>query len=164
MRSAAILLLAAASLCAQQKPNWEGWQFLIGEWTGEGEGDPGQGTGGFKFELQLDQRVLVRRNHAVYPATKDKPAYSHEDLMVIHPEGSGWTAVYFDNEGHVIHYSIEFRTDGASVAFTSAESASGPRYLLTYTKQGTHKVGIEFAIATPGKPFTPYIHAVAHRK
>ena len=38
MKSAAILLLAAASLCAQNKPNWDGWQFLIGEWTGEGEG------------------------------------------------------------------------------------------------------------------------------
>jgi hypothetical protein len=164
VRSVAILLLAAASLCAQNKPNWDGWQFLIGEWTGEGAGDPGQGTGGFKFELQLDQRVLVRQNHAEYPATKDKPAYSHQDLMVIHPEGSGWGAVYFDNEGHVIHYAVEFRTEGGAVVFTSTEPASAPRYQLTYTKTGANKVGIEFAIAAPGKPFTPYIHAVAHRK
>lgn len=164
MRSAAILLLAVASLCAQDKPNWDGWRFLIGEWTGEGEGDARQGTGGFTFELQLDQRVLVRKNHAEYPATKDKPAYSHQDLMVIHPDGPGWSAVYFDNEGHVIHYSVKFRTEGVGVTFTSTEPASGPRYLLTYTKLGANKVGIEFAIAAPGKPFTPYIHAVAHRK
>ena len=164
MRSAAILLLAAVSLCAQNKPNWDGWQFLIGDWTGEGTGDPGQGTGGFKFELQLDQRILVRQNHAEYPATKDKPAFSHQDLMVIHPEGSGWSAVYFDNEGHVIHYSVEFRTGGDAVVFTSKEEASTPRFLLTYTKMGANKVGIEFAIAAPRRAFTPYIHASAHRK
>jgi hypothetical protein len=164
VRFAAILLLAAASLCAQNKPNWDGWQFLIGDWTGEGTGEPGQGTGGFKFELQLNQRILVRQNHAEYPATKDKPAFSHEDLMVIHPEGSGWSAVYFDNEGHVIHYSVEFRTEGDGIAFTSTEPAPAPRFLLTYTKMGANKVGIEFAIAAPGKPFTPYIHASAQRK
>jgi hypothetical protein len=164
VRFAAILLLAAAPLCAQGKPNWDGWQFLIGEWTGEGTGDPGEGTGGFTFELQLDGRVLVRQNHAEYPATKDKPAYSHQDLMVIHPEDPGWSAVYFDNEGHVIHYSVEFRTEGGGIAFTSTEPASAPRYLLTYTKLGAAKVGIEFAIAAPGKPFAPYIHALAHRK
>jgi len=164
VRAAAILLLAAASLCAQSKPNWDGWQFLIGDWTGEGTGDPGQGTGGFKFELQLDQRILVRQNHAEYPATKDRPAYSHQDLMVIHPEGSGWSAVYFDNEGHVIHYSVEFRTEGDGVAFTSTEPDPVPRYRLTYTKTGANKVGIEFAIAAPGKPLNPYIHASAHRK
>jgi hypothetical protein len=164
VRIAAILLLAAASLCAQGKPNWDGWKFLIGEWTGEGAGDPGQGTGGFKFELQLNEHVLVRQNHAEYPATKDKPAYSHQDLMVIHPEEPGWSAIYFDNEGHVISYSVEFRAEGGSVVFTSIEPASAPRYMLTYTKQGTDKVGIEFAIAAPGKPFTPYIHAAARRK
>jgi hypothetical protein len=164
VRSAAILLLAVVSLCAQNKPNWDGWHFLIGDWTGEGAGDPGQGTGGFKFELQLDQRILVRQNHAEYPATKDRPAYSHQDLMVIHPEGSGWSAIYFDNEGHVIHYSVEFRTEGDGVVFTSREPASAPRYMLTYTKAGANQVGIEFAIAAPGKPFTPYIHASAHRK
>ena len=161
MRFAAILLLAAP-LWAQDKPNWESWQFLIGEWAGEGTGDPGSGTGGFKFELQLEQRILVRENHAEYPATKDKPAYSHKDLMVIYPEGSGWHAAYFDNEGHVIHYSAEFRTKG--VVFTSAETASAPRFRLTYTKLATDKVGIEFEIAPPGKDFAPYIHAAATRK
>ena len=164
MRTPAILLLAAASLCAQNKPNWDGWQFLIGDWAGEGTGDPGQGTGGFNFELQLDQRILVRQNHAEYPATKDRPAYSHQDLMVIHPEGSGWSAVYFDNEGHVIHYEAEFRTGGDGVVFTSKDEASAPRFMLTYTKAGANKVGIEFAIAAPGKPFIPYIHASAQRK
>jgi hypothetical protein len=162
VRFAALLLLAAAPLCAQNKPNWDSWQFLIGDWVGEGSGEPGSGTGGFKFELQLDQRILVRHNHAEYPATKDKPAFSHQDLMVIHPEGSGWRAVYFDNEGHVIHYSVEVRADGG-VTLTSAEPVSEPRFQLTYTRLAANKVGIEFAIAPPGKPFTPYIHAAARR-
>jgi hypothetical protein len=163
VRFAAILLLAAAALSAQDKPNWESWHFLIGDWVGEGTGDPESGKGGFKFELQLDQQILVRQNRAEYPATKDKPALSHQDLMVIYPEGSGWRAVYFDNEGHVIRYAVEFRADGGAT-FTSADPAPAPRFQLTYTKLTTNTVGIEFAIAPTGKPFTPYIHAVAHRK
>jgi hypothetical protein len=163
VRFAAILLLAAASLQAQDKPNWEKWRFLIGDWVGEGTGETGLGTGRFKFELQLDQRILVRQNHAEYPATKDKTAYSHQDLMVVHPEGSGWRAVYFDNEGHVIRYVVQFQSD-SGVVFTSDEPPSAPRFQLTYKKLAADKVGIEFAIAPAGQPFAPYIHAVAHRK
>jgi hypothetical protein len=165
-RSALLLLITALSLCAQTAPNWDRWQFLIGDWAGEGSGEPGQGAGAFSFRLDLDGRVLVRKNRADYPAAKDKPAYSHQDLMVVYPEGPGASAVYFDNEGHVIHYGIEFGRDGGEVIFTSTVQASAPRFRLTYAKLGPHKVGIRFEIAPPGKPdaFAPYIEATAHRK
>ena len=165
-RPALLLLIAALSLFAQSGPNWDRWQFLIGDWAGEGSGQPGQGTGAFSFRPDLDARVLVRKNRADYPATKDKPAYSHQDLMVVYPEGPAASAVYFDNEGHVIHYGIEFGRAGGTVIFTSAAEAAAPRFRLTYNKLGTDKVGIRFEIAPPGKPdaFAPYIEAAAHRK
>ncbi len=96
-RAPLILLVAAGLCCAQAPPNWDRWQFLIGEWAGEGGGEPGQGAGVFSFKPDLDGRVLIRKNRSDYPATKDKPAYHHEDLMIVYPEGPAARAVYFDN-------------------------------------------------------------------
>jgi hypothetical protein len=165
VKSLPILLATAACLFAQSPPNWDRWQFLIGDWVGEGGGEPGQGAGAFSFRLDLEGRVLVRKNRSDYPAAKDRPAYHHEDLMVIYPEGSGARAVYFDNEGHVIRYNIEFPRE-SNVVFLSEERSAEPRFRLTYTKLGPDKAGIRFEIAPPGKPeaFAPYIEATAHRK
>jgi hypothetical protein len=165
VKSPAILLLAALSLLGQPAPDWSGWKFLIGEWSGEGTGTPGQGSGGFSSLPDLSGRVLIRKNRAEYPATKDKPAYSHEDLMVIYPDTPVERAVYFDNEGHVIHYTAEFKGPG-EVVLTSEARKPEPRFRLTYTKLGPDRIGIRFEIASPGKPdaFAPYIEATAHRK
>ena len=165
VRAFLILMVAAGLAYAEAPPNWDRWQFLIGEWTGEGGGEPGQGAGGFSFKPDLDGRVLIRKNHSDYPAAKDKPAYHHEDLMIVYPDGPTGHAIYFDNEGHVIHYGIEFSGDGA-IILTSAAQASAPRFRLTYTKLSADKVGIRFEIAPPGKPdaFAPYIQATARRK
>ena len=85
-------VLLATSLSAQQSknaPNWEAFRFLLGDWTGEGTGTPGEATGGFSFSFDLEGKILIRKSRADYPATKDKPAYSHTDLRVIYQEPDG---------------------------------------------------------------------------
>jgi hypothetical protein len=148
--------------------DWKGWKYLIGHWVGEGSGQPGQGSGGFSFLPDLQGKVLVRKNHADYPATKDHPAFSHEDLMMIYHEGEGSPAraIYFDNEGHVIHYDAHFSEGGTTWVFLSDPSPSAPRYRLTYTKEKDGTLGIKFEIAPPGKPdaFQTYIEARARRE
>lgn len=157
------------SVAQQPAPpaDWSAWQFLLGDWVGEGDGTPGQGEGGFTFAPDLQKRVLVRKNFAKYPATKERPAFTHEDLMVVYQEpGKAARAIYFDNEGHVINYAVEFAKDGNSVTFVSDPSPTAPRFRLTYLKSGSDALGIKFEIAPPGKPdtFSPYINAKAHRK
>ena len=152
---------------ATKAANWDAWQFLVGEWVGDGSGSPGQGEGGFTFSLDLQNRVLMRHNYAVYPATKDRPAFRHDDLMIVYQEpGKPTQANYFDNEGHVIQYSVEFSKDSNSVVFVSAPTISEPRYRLTNTKVGKDSITITFEIAPPGKPdaFSEYIKAAAHKK
>lgn len=155
---------------AQPNPkavSWDSWQFLLGEWTGKGAGEPGQGAGGFSFSLDLQGQVLVRRNHAEYPATKERPAFSHDDLMVIYQEPQKPTqAIYFDNERHVIHYTVEFSKDEKVVTFVSDLVPGTPRYRLSYTRTANNTVVIRFEIAPPGNPesFSPYIEATAYRK
>ncbi len=141
-------------------------QFMMGEWVGEGSGSPGEGTGGFTFTSDLQGKILVRKNYAVYPKTPDRPAFRHDDLMIAYREQSGTTkAIYFDNEGHVIPYTVSIER-GKSAVFVSDTSAAGPRFRLTYTSPAPDSLRIQFDIAPPGKPnaFSPYISATAHKK
>jgi len=42
----AILSLSAGSAATLPADNaWEPYRFLVGEWTGEGDGEPGKGSG-----------------------------------------------------------------------------------------------------------------------
>jgi hypothetical protein len=166
----AMTLLWTTVLNGQQSAkasNWDGWQFLLGEWVGEGGGGPGQGGGGYTFLPDLQNTVLVRKNFAEYPAQKDKPAYRHDDLMIVYHSGDGSSrAIYFDNEGHIINYDIAFSPDSSSVVFLSGIIPSEPRYRLTYSRGLNEVVEIRFEIAPQGKPdaFSKYIEAKARRK
>jgi hypothetical protein len=47
--------------------------------TGEKDTSLGAGQGGFSFELELNRKIVVRRNHAGYAS-----GVQHDDLMVIY--------------------------------------------------------------------------------
>ena len=142
--------------------------FLVGDWAGKGGIKAEQGIGAFSFQFELQGTVLVRRNVADYPATAQKPAAHHEDLMVIYndPQAKRLQAMYFDNEPHVIHYAVEATADGDTVTFVSDEAASQPRFRLTYRKTGDDTVAGKFEIAPPGKAdeFANYMEWTAQRK
>ena len=111
---------------------------------------------------------MVRRNRADYPATKDRPAFSHTDLMVIYPEqeGRAMRAIYFDNEGHVINYSVNLAQDRTTVTFLSDPSPSSPRFRFIYNKAKNDTMTFRFDIAPPGNPeaFKKYLEGALHRK
>lgn len=163
MRAALLIVLfILSSLSAQTaKPadRWTPLAFLVGEWVGEGGGGPGEGSGGFSFLPEQNGTILVRKNRADYPASKDRPAYSHTDLMIVYLEDTKFRAIYFDTEDHVIHYDVEPSSDGQSVQFLSKN------YRLTYSKTGASTVAIKFEIAPPDQPgaFNTYIEAKARR-
>src|SRR5580658_3694190 len=169
----AMLCFAAALSATPKEPGaadpWAAFGSLLGgTWDGEGSGEPGNGTGGFTFRPDLQGKVLIRRSTSSYPATKDHPAFTHEDLMVVSRESatSSLRADYYDNEGHVIHYTISLSEDGKSAQFLSDLDPSAPRYRLIYESLGTDQLKIKFEIAPPGKPdaFIRYVEAKARRK
>jgi len=170
----AVLLLLFVSTPVRSLPqstkehdNWEPFRFLIGEWTGKGSGSPGEASGAFSFSFDLDEKVLVRKNRADYPATKDKPAYSHTDLMVIYKEGAETRALYFDNEGHIIHYTVTVtKGQPTHVTFLGDISPTAPRFRFVYNKVNNDNMTFQFDFAPPGKPeaFTKYIDGSLVRK
>ena len=134
--------------------DWAKLEFVLGKWSGvagEKETPLGAGQGGFSFELDLEKKVMVRRNHAEY----DK-GVKHDDLMVIYWEG-GPRAVYFDSEGHTIRYNLAFPGKD-QVVFESDGTQPGPRYRLSYWMEKSVMKG-KFEVAPPGaaSEFTTYM-------
>jgi len=168
MAKLALILLLTTSLWSQPADRWRDLRFLVGEWTGEGGGSVGQGMGVFSFQPELGGKILVRRNTADYPAANGNPATHHEDILTVYLEAEGRApeAIYFDSEGHVIHYSVEIDPAGKSVRFVSLAQPGQPRYRLTYRDAGKGLVDGQFEIAPPGKPeaFSRYLEWSARRK
>jgi len=165
--SLGLLILSLHSYSQKSVKNWDKWNKLIGSWAGEGEGKPGQGVGAFSFKFDLDKAIIVRRSHSEYPATKDKPATLHDDLMIIYVGQPGVPdkAIYFDNEGHVINYAVVFPDDN-EIIFTSEIIAGMPRFRLIYLFANSSNMGVSFEIAPPEKPeaYSMYISGNVHKK
>jgi hypothetical protein len=144
-------------------------KFLVGQWKGEGGGQPGQAAaGGFSFSFELQGHVLVRRSFSEYAATSERPAFRHDDLMVVYQDqdGKGLRASYFDSEGHTIQYSVALSEDKRTLTFISEPSQSQPRYrFIFYRQTQPDTLNFEFDIAPPGKPdaFAKYVDGKAVR-
>lgn len=71
-----MLLLLNMTVARQSsaKSSLEDLRFLIGEWEGVGEGGAGAGKGVFSFGFDLQNKAIVRKNYAEYPATANRPA------------------------------------------------------------------------------------------
>lgn len=172
MIRAAVAALALAALVAVPgraagAADWTAWKFLLGEWIGEGAGQPGAGEGGFSFALDLEGRILVRKSRTAFPATQGRPAFVHDDLLIIWPAASGPAgAIYFDNEDHVIEYEAAAAADGKSATFVSEARPGAPRFRLVYALRPDGGLAVKFEMAPPGKPddFSPYLEGGARRK
>src|SRR5579863_1629741 len=105
----ALALMSVAVLSAQDAADpWKPLRFLMGTWEARSSGGGVQSSGSYTFQTELRGHVLVRRS-----ATSDCKGpldfnCEHSDILYIYPGGAGsaFQAVYFDNEGHVIHYAV----------------------------------------------------------
>ena len=160
----AISLFGFLTSCfGQQVLTWNKWEWLIGNWAGEGSGQPGQGGGTFTFKYDLDQRILVRKSHSEYPAIGNKPKVIHNDLLIIYPDfsGSPVKAIYFDNEGHTINYFVAY--SDKSITLTSDKIPNIPVFRLTYTQLKDDTVDTKFEISQDGVKFNTYIEGKSKR-
>lgn len=159
MRTFAIALFAIGLVHAAPRAEAPGpltpLNFLLGDW----KADPDQSgaTGGFTFEMKVQDHVMVRANYSNTPASAGKPASRHDDLMMIYADGDKLKADYADSEGHVIRYDV--KAGPGKVVFESGAKTGEPRYRLTYTKNADGTLSGAFDIAAPGAAdaFKPYL-------
>jgi hypothetical protein len=158
-----IFIGMAISVFGQQKITWNKWSWILGEWIGEGAGQPGQGAGTFSFGLELEKNILVRKSHSEYPASENKPKVIHDDLMIVYPDPSGSVtrAIYFDNEGHTINYTVEYSEK--SIVMTSDKIPNGPIFRLTYTLLENQIVDTKFEMSQDGVKYMVYVEGKSRK-
>jgi hypothetical protein len=144
------------------------WRVLIGDWAGDGGGQPGSATGRTSYRFEVGERAIVRRNRADVAASAGRPASVHEDLLVIHAGSKPGEAraLYVDNEDHVIQYAATWSADGKTLTFVSDVMPTAPRFRMTCRIQSADEHVLDFDIAPPGSPdaFKPYVSGTLKRQ
>lgn len=106
-------------------------------------------AGTYVFRKELNGHILAR--HSSSDSCKGPADFDcdHHDLLYVYPEGGLLKAIYFDGEGHVIHYEVS--TPGISTAvFLSSATQPGPQFRLTYERKETVMSG-KFQMHMPGQ-------------
>jgi hypothetical protein len=145
--------LSAQAPAAPSPDPWKALAFLEGTWEAKAQGHAGiSATGTYTFRLELANHILAR--HSVSDSTGKKSAtfdYQHGDLLYAYQDAPGQPikAIYFDSEGHVIHYTVS-TPDPTSAIFLSDASAPGPQFRLVYQLKDSVMSG-KFQVRMPGQ-------------
>jgi hypothetical protein len=149
-------LFLVVPLCAQNIPSatnqWSALSFLEGTWDAKATGNGGVAAiGSYTFRLELRDHILARHgdlSQCKGPSTFD---CDHGDLLYIYRDAptQPLKAIYFDNEGHVIHYVVSAPSPTSAV-FLSDSSQPGPQFRLAYELKGQVMYGT-FQIRMPGQ-------------
>jgi hypothetical protein len=139
---------------------WAGIRFLLGSWEAKTTGGvaQAQASAGYAFRLELRDHVLARHSRSGSCSASDDFDCLHSDLLYVYPASTGAAleAIYFDNEGHIIHYAVSTPKPG-TVVFLSDPVQPGPQYRLSYTFLAGVMSG-QFEMKTPGQTeFTSYL-------
>jgi len=167
----ALLLAPVLPLQAQTPPSgadpWAGLRFLLGNWEAKTTGGMAQAvsTGSYSFALELNGQLLAR--HSQNSSCSGPASYNcqHSDLLYIYAEAGSpaLRAIYFDSEGHTIHYAVSTPQPNTAV-FLSDPAQPGPRFRLSYERAGDLLQG-KFELQAPGQgAFHTYLSWTGNQK
>jgi hypothetical protein len=127
--------------------------FLEGSWEAQTQGGNAgaNATGTYTFKRDLGNHILARISDS--SACKGPATFNceHRDLLYVYSDAPGQPlkAIYFDNEGHVIHYEVTTPAPATAV-FLSEPSASTPQFRLVYDLKDGKLTG-KFQMRGPGQ-------------
>ena len=168
LASLALLLAACASAQTSQLPTVPAdplspLDFLLGTWSAKTNAPAGtagaQASGAYTFVRDLNGHALQRTSSA--DSCKGPATFNcqHHDQLTIFADPNGLAAhhatlfaLYLDNEGHAIYYTIT-TPDPHTAIFNSQGPPSIPKFRLTYHLEGAGAAAImsgKFQMAAPG--------------
>jgi hypothetical protein len=169
--------IAGASFCAitmaqgsnqtQAVDHWKAVRFLLGTWEAKTRGGSAGAAalGTYTFRLELKDHVLARHSASAGCSGPADFNCEHVDLLYIYQSAGAQPleAIYFDNEGHVIHYEVTTPAPNTTVLVSPALS-NRPQYRLIYQLRGPLLLG-KFQLRMPGESeFHSYLEWSGGRK
>ena len=136
---------------------------FVGEWKGEGGGQPGKGKYERSYQFILNKRFIEIKNKSTYePTTQHPNGEVHEDIGYFSYDNSRKT--FMLRQFHVESFIIQYRVDGISadkktIVFISESienMPSGYRAKETNRIIGDNKIEETFDISVPNKDFAVY--------
>jgi hypothetical protein len=173
IRTLAATVICFRMLSAQTAPPsrdndpWRALSFLEGTWDARTRPTASaiDAFGTYTFRKELGGRILARHTNATGCKGPVDFDCDHSDLLFVYQESPGQRlkAIYFDNEGHVIHYGVSTPVPGSAV-FISDPTGTGPQFRLVYELKGAVMEG-KFQVLMPGKTeWTSYLEWSGTRK
>ena len=174
MKRLIFILLIAPSFAfgqlSKQDSVWLPLKFMIGNWTGTSDGQPGKGTYERSYQIVLNKKFIEIKNKSTYPPSPENPKGEvPEDRGFISFDKSRKTFVMrqFHIEGFVNEYKIEsISRDGKTIVFISESIENIPagfRAKETYQIISENEFTETFELAEPGKDFELYSKAILKR-
>lgn len=156
-----------ASTSAPTPTAWKPLEFLTGTWEAKTQGGSAgaASSGTYSFKMDLRDHVLARHSSTAGCNGPVDFNCEHDDLLYVYPDATAksYKAIYFDNEGHVIHYDVSVPTPTTAI-FLSSPSQPGPQFRLTYELKGSIMHG-KFQMRMPAQTeFKSYLDWSGGRK
>lgn len=162
-----LLLQASPSTTQPTAPAdpWSRIRFMVGEWQGESEGQPGKGKVKRTYVFVLHDRFLHEENVSTYPPqTKSEKGEVHEHRSYFSYDRARRTLVLrqFHQEGFVNQYAVQAAGRGGTIVFESEaleNVPSGWRARETYEVVSADEFVETFELASGGGPYEIYSKA-----
>jgi hypothetical protein len=152
---------AAESRSGAREDVWAPVRFLIGDWTGEANGQPGRGTSKRSYRFVLKGRFIHEQNVSTYPPQPANPSgevHEHQSYLSFDRARLRLVLRQFHQEGFVNQYAA-LAPAGGSLVFESEAIENVPegwRARETYTVLTPDEFLETFEVAPAGGQFAVY--------